>query len=406
MHIHARSTANHCCTTLTQEYAREQETAAAAAAAKAARERRRLTALEVDAALKDLLARQAVVCAKHDVLQQIADATTAAGATTSSSSSRRPSGRRSMDGSSSSINSSNSGVVMSAPSTLSATADYNFPATAAAADAAAAAAAASTATSSDSSATSSGSSSRRTQSMDLAKMLSGGWNPVTGTDKQTGESLLTVVADVADEETAETETAETVVSADREPAHSTDTESEYVVVPLPAAATATADADTAAGTTAGVSPPAVPSVDGSSSAAGTTATRKRSDMSLAADTINSSSSSLRVNSSMFSSSSGAPATPSRSAGPCVSSLVQARTAAEAEAASKRAAAVSERIGSAQYKESGARGQCCRLHNIFHANLLMLSRRRLLILYEHKQLHKCFLLPYLVHLPHSCRLVYS
>jgi peptidoglycan DL-endopeptidase CwlO len=295
-----------------------------------------------------------VVCAKHDVLQQIADATTAAGATASSSS-RRPSGRRSMDGSS--TTSSSNGAVMSAPSTLSATADYSFPD----ADAAAtAAAAARTATASDSSATSSGRSSRRTQSMDLAKMLSGGWNPVTGTDKQNGESLLTVVADVADEETAEPETVDAAVTsaaADREPAHSTDTESKHVVVPLPpAATTATADAGTAAGATAGVSPPAVPASGGSNTSAGTTVSRKRSDVSLATDTYNSSSSSsLRINSSMFSSGSGAPATPSRSAGPYVSSLVQARTAAEAEAASKRAAAVSERLASAQYKESGAQG---------------------------------------------------
>eukprot|EP00953_Heterococcus_sp_UTEX-ZZ885_P013097 7488-Heterococcus_DN1.PRE.1 len=339
----------------TQEYAREQETAAAAAAAKATRERQRLTALEVDAALKDLLARQAVVCAKHDVLQQIADATTATTSSTSSGS-RRPSGRRSMDGTSSSTT---NGVVVSAPGTLSAAADCSFPV-------ADAATSASITTAGDSS-TSSSSRSRRTQSMDLAKMLSGGWNSVTGTDKQSSESLLTVVADVADEETAEIEPAETVgtlATADSEAAHSTDTESEYVVVPLPPAATATtattADTDTAAGTTAGASLPAVPTSDDSSSTAGTTAARKRSDASLATDTLNSSSSSssssssLRVDSSVFSSSSGAPATPSRSAGPCVSSLVQARTAAEAEAASKRAAAVSERLASAQYKESGAR----------------------------------------------------
>jgi hypothetical protein len=297
------------------------------------------------------------VCAKHDVLQQIADATTATTSSTSSGS-RRPSGRRSMDGTSSSTG---NGVVMSAPGTLSDAADCTCSD---AASTAAAATSASTATAADSSA-SSGSSSRRTQSMDLAKMLSGGWNPVTGTDKQSGESLLTVVADVADEETAEIEPAETVVTlaTAREAAHSTDTESEHVVVPLPPAATTTAvDADTA-GTAAGVSLPAVPTSDDSSSTASTTAARKRSDAPLATDTFNSSSSSsssLRVNSSVFSSSSGAPATPSRSAGPCVSSLVQARTAAEAEAASKRAAAVSERLASAQYKESGARGQCLAL----------------------------------------------
>jgi hypothetical protein len=334
MHILSQNTT----ATITQEYAREQETAAAAAAAKAARERRRLTALEVDAALKDLLARQAVVCAKHDVLQQIAVATTATSPT--SSSSRRPSGRRSMDGISSS-RSTNASVIMSAPTTLSDAADvgYSF----AAADAASAA---STAT--DGGTNSSSSSSRRTQSMDLAKMLSGGWNPVTATrEQQSGESL-SVVADVADEETAETETADTAVTAaDREPV---DTDSEYVVVPLPPSATDTTD--TAASTTAvnSASPPAVPTSDGSGSVGSTTPPRKRSGLALATD-----SNSLSVNSSVFSSTSGAPGTPSRSAGPCVSSLVQARMSAEAEAASKRAAAVSERLASAQYKESGARG---------------------------------------------------